>query len=323
MSAPLTRRIGSASPQASPLAESKDCGFCVSQPGYRAPVMDSIGPHRIADIWGTRTPFGREEDWPSRVDTMLADGISEDEVERWVQSACVLCSNGCALDIAVADGRIVGVRGREVDRINHGRLGPKGLYGWQANNSSERLTRPLLRRDGALEEASWDEALDLVASRSRHLLNETGPSALAFYTTGQLFLEDYYTLGVVVRGGIGTNHLDGNTRLCTATADYALKETFGTDGQPGSYTDFDACDTLFLIGHNVGETQTVLWMRILDRLHGPDRPRLVVVDPRRTPAAREVDLHLAIRNGTNLALLNSIQHELITNGWIDDAFVAE
>jgi ferredoxin-nitrate reductase len=278
---------------------------------------------RVADIWGERTPFAAGGEWPARPDTFLAEGVAAADVERWVQSACVLCSNGCALDIAVVDGRIVGVRGREVDRINHGRLGPKGLYGWQANNSTERLTRPLVRRDGALEEASWEEALDLVASRSRHLLNETGPSALAFYTTGQLFLEDYYTLGVVVRGGIGTNHLDGNTRLCTATADYALKETFGTDGQPGSYTDFDACDTLFLVGHNVGETQTVLWMRILDRLHGPDRPRLVVVDPRRTPAAREADVHLALRNGTNLALLNSLQHELIANGWIDETFLAE
>jgi anaerobic selenocysteine-containing dehydrogenase len=278
---------------------------------------------RIADIWGERTPFSTGGEWPVRRDHVLAEGMSEDDVERWVQSACVLCSNGCALDIAVADGRIVGVRGREVDRINHGRLGPKGLYGWQANNSAERLTRPLVRRNDTLEETTWDEALDLVVSRSRHLLVETGPSALGFYTTGQLFLEDYYTLGVVVRGGIGTPHLDGNTRLCTATADYALKETFGSDGQPGSYTDFDACDTLFLVGHNVAETQTVLWMRILDRLHGPDRPRLVVVDPRPTPPAREADVHLAIRNGTNLALLNSIQHELIVNGWIDERFVAE
>ena len=111
-------------------------------------------------------------------------------------------------------------------------------------------------------------------------------AALGFYNTGQLFLEDYYTLGLIVRGGIGTNHLDGNTRLCTATADFALKETFGSDGQPGSYTDFDLCDTLFLVGHNVAETQTVLWARILDRLRSPDRPRLVVVDPRRTVPAR-------------------------------------
>jgi ferredoxin-nitrate reductase len=284
--------------------------------------MDGIGPHRIADIWGTRTPFGREEDWPSRVDTMLADGISEDEVERWVQSACVLCSNGCALDIAVANGRIVGVRGREVDRINHGRLGPKGLYGWQANNSPDRLREPLIRRNGALQGASWDEAFDLVVARSSHVLEESGPLALAFYTTGQLFLEDYYTLGLVVRGGIGTPHLDGNTRLCTATADFALKETFGSDGQPGSYTDFDECDTLFMVGHNVAETQTVLWARLLDRLQGPDRPKLVVVDPRPTPSALEADVHLPIKNGTNLALLNGIQHELFKRGWIDETFLA-
>ena len=281
-----------------------------------------MGPHRIADIWGRRTPFSRKEPWPSRVDTMLADGVSEDDLERWVQSACVLCSNGCALDIAVANGRIVGVRGREVDRINHGRLGPKGLYGWQANNSSDRLTEPLVRRNGTLQPASWDEAFDLVVARSHHLLEESGPLALAFYTTGQLFLEDYYTLGLVVRGGIGTPHLDGNTRLCTATADFALKETFGSDGQPGSYTDFDQCDTLFMVGHNVAETQTVLWARLLDRLHGPDRPKLVVVDPRPTPSALEADVHLALKNGTNLALLNGIQHELFRRGWIDETFVA-
>src|SRR5437764_15453851 len=101
---------------------------------------------------------------------MLAEGTSEADVDRWVQSACVLCSNGCALDVAVVDGQMVGVRGRGVDRINHGRLGPKGLYGWQANNSRDRLTRPLVRRDGSLEESSWEEALDLVASRSQHWL---------------------------------------------------------------------------------------------------------------------------------------------------------
>src|SRR4051812_14687738 len=279
------------------------------------PVSD-----RIADIWGTRTPYSAGGQWPERTDEHLM--VPAEQVERWVQSGCVLCSNGCALDIAVANGRMVGVRGREVDRINHGRLGPKGLYGWQANNSPDRLTEPLIRRNGALQGASWDEAFDLVVARSRHVLEESGPLALAFYTTGQLFLEDYYTLGLVVRGGIGTPHLDGNTRLCTATADFALKETFGSDGQPGSYTDFDECDTLFMVGHNVAETQTVLWARLLDRLQGPDRPKLVVVDPRPTPSALEADVHLPIKNGTNLALLNGIQHELFKRGWIDEAFVA-
>jgi ferredoxin-nitrate reductase len=88
---------------------------------------------RIANIWGERTPHGADTDWPVRVDNHL--DVPEDQVESWHASACVLCSNGCGLDIAVKDGRIVGVRGRADDRVNHGRLGPKGLYGWQANNS--------------------------------------------------------------------------------------------------------------------------------------------------------------------------------------------
>src|SRR5215207_10273087 len=127
---------------------------------------------RIAEIWGERTPFAAGGTWPVRRDEFLAEGVSEADVERWVQSACVLCSNGCALDIAVADGRIVGVRGREVDRINHGRLGPKGLYGWQANNAADRLTRPLVRRDGSLEETDWDTAMSTVVDRARTLLDQ-------------------------------------------------------------------------------------------------------------------------------------------------------
>jgi ferredoxin-nitrate reductase len=275
---------------------------------------------RVTNIWGERTPYARGASWPARVDQFLEDGIDEETV-AWSQSACVLCSNGCGMDVAVHAGRIVGVRGRSDDRVSHGRLGPKGLYGWQANNSADRLSEPLVRRDGELRPASWDEALGLVVERTQALLAERGPLSLAFYNTGQLFLEDYYTLAALVRGGLGTPHLDGNTRLCTATADFALKESFGTDGDPGSLTDFDECDTIFAVGHNIAETHTVLWMRILDRLQGPDRPSLVVIDPRLTNVAREADVHLPIRNGTNLALLNGIQHELIANDWIDRGFV--
>lgn len=107
-----------------------------------------------------------------------------------------------------------------------------------------------------------------------------GRARSAFYTSGQLFIEEYYTQGVIAHGAIGTNHVDGNTRLCTATAGEALKESFGCDGQPGSYTDVDHCDTIALYGHNVAETQTVLWMRTLDRLTGTDPPALLCVDPR-------------------------------------------
>jgi ferredoxin-nitrate reductase len=279
---------------------------------------------RIDSPWGERTPYGRGDEWPVRLDMELEEGVDEEDVQRWVQSASTLHSNGDGFDHAVKDGRIVGIRGRAKDRINHGRLDVKDMYGWKAIGSPDRLTRPLVRHGGELIESDWDTAMGLIVDRSKDLLGTPGGwGRFGFYTTGQLFLEEYYTLAVIGKAGIGTPHMDGNTRLCTATAGAALKQTFGSDGQPGSYTDVDHCDALALWGHNVAETQTVLWMRMLDRLHGPDRPRLVVADPRLTPVAREADVHLPVRPGTNLALMNGVLREVIVNGWIDAGYVSE
>ncbi|EIE99326.1 molybdopterin oxidoreductase family protein [Saccharomonospora glauca] len=280
---------------------------------------------RIADLWGTRTPYAKDTSWPVRVDRHLDEGLAPSDVDTWVRSACVLCSNGCACDIAVKDGRMVGIRGRAGDVVNHGRLGPKGLYGSRQWHRTDRLTRPLVRRDGRLRETDWDTAMDLVVRRSRELLAETGPLSHGFYTSGQLFLEEYYTLSVIGKAGLGTPHMDGNTRLCTATAAAALKESFGSDGQPGSYSDIDSCEALFLFGHNMAETQTVLWARVLDRLHGADPPVVVAVDPRRTPVteacARSGGVHLAPLPGTNQALMNGLLREVITRGWVDHDYV--
>jgi ferredoxin-nitrate reductase len=278
-------------------------------------VMKQQTRDSIRDVWGDRTPI-IEGRWPVRVDSHLTE-----EPERWVQSACLLCSNGCGLDIGVKDGRIVGVRGREADRVNHGRLGPKGLHGWMANHSPDRLTDPLIRRNGKLERATWDSAMNLVVSRSRETMERHGASAIGFYTSGQLFLEEYYTLAVIGKAGIGTPHMDGNTRLCTATSAAALKESFGTDGQPGSYTDIDVTDAILLVGHNAASQQTVLWMRILDRRQGPNAPKLLVIDPRRTDTAKEADVHLAPKVGTNVAVLNGLQHLLIDRGHINTRYI--
>jgi anaerobic selenocysteine-containing dehydrogenase len=281
---------------------------------------------RINDIWGERTPHRRGTTWPARVDQHLEEGVEDEQVDRWVQSACLLCSNGCGCDIAVKDGRMVGVRGRPGDTVNHGRLGPKGLYAstpWAS--SADRLTRPLIRQDGRLVETDWDTAMGRIVEVSRGLLEQKGPLSHGFYTSGQLFLEEYYALAVIGKAGLGTPHMDGNTRLCTATSAAALKESFGADGQPGSYTDIEHCDAIFLFGHNMPETQTVLWARILDRTRGEDPPRLVCVDPRRTMVAVEAErtggVHLAPRVGTNLALMNGLARELLTHGWVDDDWV--
>ncbi|KRF34473.1 molybdopterin oxidoreductase family protein [Nocardioides sp. Soil805] len=282
---------------------------------------------RIADIYGARTPHTKGTVWPARVDQFLDPGIGEDSVDSWVQSACLLCSNGCGVDIAVKEGRMVGVRGRATDVVNHGRLGPKGLYGstrWA--NSGDRLTRPLVREDRRLVETDWETAMGRIVERSKSLLEKKGPLSHGFYTSGQLFLEEYYALAVIGKAGLGTPHMDGNTRLCTATSAAAFKESFGADGQPGSYTDIEHCDAIFLYGHNMPETQTVLWARILDRTRGDDPPVVVCVDPRRTLVAMEAErtggVHLAPRVGTNLALMNGLTRELLVNGWVDQDWVA-
>jgi anaerobic selenocysteine-containing dehydrogenase len=277
---------------------------------------------RIAEPWGARTPYGRGERWPERVDSHLADDMAPESVDRWAQSAAVLHSNGDGLDIAVKDDRIVGVRGRVVDRVNHGRLDPKDLFGWQANASPDRLSQPLVRQDGQLVATDWDTAMDRIVRRSKSLLKEHGPGSIGFYTSGQLFLEEYYTLATIARAGIGTNHLDGNTRLCTATAGEALKESFGCDGQPGSYTDVDHADVIAVFGHNVAETQPVLWMRMLDRLAGPNPLAIVCVDPRPTAVAQHAAVHLAPLPGTNVALMNALLHEIIRNDWVDHDYIA-
>jgi len=270
----------------------------------------------IAHIWGYRTPYAGQGQWPVRVDERaLADA------DHWVQSACVFCSNGCGLDIGVRDGRMVAVRGRARDWGNRGRLGPKGLHGWEANMSPDRLTRPLVRRGASLREATWEEAMSLLVGRMQEVCSTASSLAVAFYVGGQLFLEDYYTLAVIALAGVGTPHLDASVRLSTAAGAAALMESFGSEGQPGCYDDIDVTDALLHVGHNVAEQHTVLWARILDRRHGPKPPRLVVIDPRTTPAAREADVHLAPRPGTNVAVLNGLLHLVIRAGRVDHAFI--
>ena len=264
----------------------------------------------IADIWGERTPHQGE--WPVRVDERLIE-----EPDRWVQSTCVLCSTGCAVDLGVKENRLVGIRGRAVDRVNKGRLGPKGLHGWIANESCDRLTSPMLRHGNRLEAVSWEDAFQVLVGRSRDLINRYGGGTIGFYNSGQMFLEEYYTLAIIGDGGVKTPHMDGNTRLCTATSAMALMESFGTDGDPGSYRDLDVTNCLFHIGHNPACTQTVLWARILDRLQSANRPALIVVDPRRTPTAEEATVHLAPRLGSNLALMNGLLHLIIKAGRMD------
>ncbi|KAB8136784.1 molybdopterin-dependent oxidoreductase [Gracilibacillus oryzae] len=243
-------------------------------------------------------------------------------VDKWIHSTCNLCSVGCGTDIAVKDNKIIGIGGIDEHPINKGRLDPKAKYQWIPNNSKDRLLTPMIRNDqGDLEPASWEEAMDLIVRKAKEVLKDKGGDGVAIYSTGQGFLEDYYTIGKIGRAGMETHLLDANTRLCTATTEWCLIESFGSDGVPTSFDDVDEADTIMLFGHNMAETGTVLWDRILRRKKATGKPYLIVVDPRRTPTAKEADLHLDLNPGTNLALLNAIQNKIVNNEWIDHDFI--
>ena len=256
----------------------------------------------------------------SRIDINLAIAGEPDE---WVHSACLLCSNGCGVDIAVKDGRIVGVRGQAGHPVSFGHLGPKGEHTWVANHSKRRGMTPMIRRTkrAPLESVSWAAAMDFFIERFRDAWSR-GHQNLACYNSGQLTIEELYTLGKFWRGGLQSANIDGNTRLCTATSATGLMANFGTDGPVASYADIDQAELLCLYGHNVAEVQTVLWERMLAAKQA-NGGRIIVADPRRTPTVLQgADLHLQLAPGTNVALMNGIIHLLIRNGWVNRDFVA-
>ncbi|NHM29437.1 molybdopterin-dependent oxidoreductase [Neobacillus terrae] len=247
---------------------------------------------------------------------------TQGEVDKWVYSTCNICSVGCGCHIAVKDNKVVGIKGNSKHPINRGRLGPKGENQWHANNSPDRLLTPMIRDAfGQLVPASWEEAMELMVQKAKETLKKKGRNGIAIYSTGQAFLEDYYTIAKIGRAGIGTHLLDANTRLCTATTEFCLLQSFGSDGVPASFDDVDETDTLFMFGHNPAETGTVLFERIMERKKRTGKPYIIVVDPRKTLTARMADLHLQLYPGTNVALLNGLQRLVLEEGRVDHHFI--
>lgn len=249
---------------------------------------------------------------------------SQGEPDKFVYSTCNICSIGCGCYIAVKDNEIVGIKGNGDHSINRGRLGPKGENQWQANQAPDRLLSPMIRNSqGELEQASWDDAFELIVRKAKESLEKLGRNSVSIYSTGQGFYEDYYTTAKIGRAGLQTHLLDANTRLCTATTEFCLLQSFGADGTPASYDDIDKTDTLMLFGHNPAETGTVLFERIMDRKKRTGKPYLIVVDPRETLTAKEADLHISLKPGSNLPLLNGVMNEVLKNGKLDQSFIDE
>ena len=239
-----------------------------------------------------------------------------------VRTTCPYCGVGCGLVANVADGRLASVEGDPLHRVNRGATCRKPLHLPDAVHAGDRATTPLMRetRDDRWQAVTWRRATSELAKRLRDISARHGPDAVAFYVSGQLLTEDYYAVNKLVKGFLGTNNVDSNSRLCMSSAVAAYRETFGSDGPPGCYADIDQADCMLLLGTNTAACHPIVWARI--RRRQQEGAFLIVVDPRRTQTAAAADVHLPVRPGADLALLNAMVHVIERDGLVDESFVA-
>lgn len=243
-------------------------------------------------------------------------------MENVVRTICPYCGVGCGLAVKVCDGKIVEVKGDKTHPSTLGGICVKGAHAGEIVTTSNRLTTAQVRTDraGSFESVGLDRALAHTAAEFRDIIQAHGPDAVAFYISGQLTTEAQYVFNKLAKGYIGTNNVDANSRLCMASAASAYKMAFGSDGPPTCYDDVDRAECFLIVGANMSDCHPVLWQRVKRRL-SRKRVRAIVVDPRRTATAEGAHLHLAIKPGTDIALLNAMLHVMIAQGWINERFI--
>jgi len=249
--------------------------------------------------------------------------LPKGNADTWTKAVCRFCGTGCGIQVGMRGGRVTDVRGDELAH-NAGVICVKGSMLRALPYVQGRLTTPMIRRGGKgtpLTPATWEEAMQLVASQFQAAIAATGPDSVAFYGSGQLFTEESYTANKLFKAGIRTNNVDGNPRLCMASAATGYTQTFGKDEPPGSYEDIDHADCLFVIGANPFHCHPPLHERMMRRKRLHPETTIICVDPRRTDTADHADIHLAPIPGTDLLLLNSMAQVICADGLCDGEFV--
>ena len=246
--------------------------------------------------------------------------------DGWKRSICCYCGVGCGVKVQTKNGVVSAVRGDEDHPVNRGKLCAKGALLPDIFVEDARLLYPHVRdsKEAEARRTSWDEAIERAAGAIRRAVDEHGPDSVMMYGSGQLVTEDYYLFGKLAKGYIGTNNQDTNSRLCMASAVTAYNMTFGADAPPAGYADIEQANTFLIVGANMEACHPILFERIRARKRSArDRVKVIVVDPRATRTAEIADLHLALRPGTDVALLQSLLFEIRLSGGLDDAYLRE
>jgi assimilatory nitrate reductase catalytic subunit len=228
-----------------------------------------------------------------------------------VKTTCPYCGVGCGV-LARSEGNThAAIAGDPEHPANFGQLCSKGSALGETLGTESRLLYPMV--DG--QRVAWNIALDVVARRFSEIVAAHGPDAVAFYVSGQLLTEDYYVANKLMKGFIGSANIDTNSRLCMASSVAGHRRAFGADVVPGCYEDLDEADLVILVGSNLAWCHPVLYQRLM-KARAERGTRIVVIDPRRTATCSDIDLHLAIRPGTDVALFNGLLAEIVRRGSI-------
>lgn len=234
-------------------------------------------------------------------------------------TVCPYCGTGCALYLVSEGDRMVGVEPSATHPVSRGSLCVKGWNAYSFVQHPDRLTTPLIRRDGELVPAAWDEALDFVVGKLREIQARHGADSVMFASSAKATNEENYLLMKLSRAVFGTNNVDHCARLCHSSTVVGLAETFGSGAMTNSVSCFDETDLILVIGSNTTEQHPLIGSRILKA--AVNGTRLIVADNRRIRLARHADLHLRHKNGSDVALLNAMMQVIIAEGLANREFI--
>ncbi len=238
---------------------------------------------------------------------------------RKTKTVCTYCGVGCSFDVWTKDRHILKVA-PEHGPANGISTCIKGKFGWGHINSEDRLTTPLIRENGKFRQASWDEALALVARKLSELKMKNGPDSLAFISSSKCTNEESYLMQKLARAVIGTNNVDNCSRYCQSPATTGLFRTVGYGGDSGSITDIEAADLVMIVGSNTAESHPVIATRVKSS-HKLNGQKLIVSDIRENEMARRADLFLHPKPGTDIVWLSAISRYLLDNGLAHSKFL--
>jgi nitrate reductase NapA len=238
----------------------------------------------------------------------------------WNKTPCRFCGVGCGLLVGVQDGKAVAVKGDPASPVNKGLCCVKGYHSVMSLYGKDRIKKPYIRKNGRLVESTMEEALNLIASKMKSTIKDHGKDAVSIYGSGQWTIPDGYVASKFFKGGIGTNNVEANARVCMASAVTGFLTSFGMDEPMGCYEDFDHADVFILWGNNMAEMHPVLFSRMLDQRQ-KRRVKIIDLATRTTRTSAAADKTILFQPQTDLAIANAICYEIIENGWMNKEFV--